>query len=193
MIKSLLFVCCLVFSASVAKADIAKPKPPEKAAKYVLNTKLEIAPDPKAYEAILHISESQLKAIQTGLNGAQGNAAIAASITQSPVRTIVAGLLMFLSVSIAGVLLARSSFGRRQKAVMTLLVVAVVIVTAAIVTRGNAGPQGLYYWGKLPRALSEGKATTGAVIIAIVPDDALPDRTMRLIIPVKKQNSSGEE
>ena len=81
--KALLFTFCLVFSATVAKADLPKPKPPEKAAKYVLHTSLEIATDPKAYEAKLQITESDLKTLRAALDGAAGNPTIAASIARS--------------------------------------------------------------------------------------------------------------
>src|SRR6185369_6227978 len=102
-------------------------------------------------------------------------------------RTIVAGLLMFLAISITGVLLARSSsFGRTQKAVGALVIVAVLIGVAAIITRGNAGPPGSYRWRNLPQALAEGKATIGGVDIEIVPDSESGPR-MRLIMPLKKQ------
>ena len=58
----------------------------------------------------------RLEEFRAALDGAAGNTTIAASIAHSPTRTIVAGLLMFLSVSIAGVLFARSSsFGRARK------------------------------------------------------------------------------
>jgi hypothetical protein len=192
--KSLIAACfVLLVSIPIVKADVAKPKQPEKAAKYVLHTSLEIATDPKAYEAKLQITESELKSIRAALDGAAGNQAIAASITHSPTRTIIAGLLMFLSVSIAGVLFARSSsFGRAQKVVGAVLLVAVV-GAAAIITRGNAGPPGSYRWRNLPQALAEGKATAGGLDIEIIPDDAKASgANMRLIIPLKKSNP-GEE
>jgi hypothetical protein len=194
--KSLLFACCLVFlvSTQTANADVAKPKPPEKAAKYVLHTSLEIATDPKAYEAKLQITESDLKNLRAALDGAAGNTPIAASIIHSPSRTIVAGLLMFLSVSIAGIFLARSSsFGRTQKVVGAMVLVVAMVGAAAIITRGNAGPPGSYRWRNLPQALAEGKSTAGGLDIEIIPDDARPGANMRLIIPLKKQNNSGEE
>ena len=192
--KTLIAVCCLVlFSTQVVNADIAKPKQPEKVGKYVLHTSLEIVPDPKAYEAKLQITESDLKSFRAALDGAAGNPTIAASIAHSPTRTIIAGLLMFLSVSIAGVLFARSSsFGRTQKVVGALMLVVAVIGAAAIITRGNAGPPGSYRWRNLPQALAEGKSTAGGLDIEIIPDDARTGANMRLIIPLKK-NSSGEE
>lgn len=195
--KSLLFVCCLVLltiSAQAANADIRAPKPPDQPGKIALHTTLEIVPDAKAYEARLQIKQSDLKELRAALDGAAGNTIIAASISQSPTRTIVAGLLMFLAVSIGGVLFARSSsFGRTQKTVVTVILLAAMLGAAAIITRGNAGPPGSYRWRNLPQALTQGKGTAGSVDIEIVPDDALTSTSMRLIIPLKKQNSPGEE
>ena len=199
--KSLIVTCCIVLLAAVstqpANADIAKPKPPaEKPAltpKYVLHTSLEIVPDPKAYEAKLQITETQLKEMQAALVGASGNAPLAANITRSSTRTIIAGLLMFLSVSFAGVLIARSaSFGRKQKAVGAVVLIAAMLGAAAIITRGNAGPPGSYRWRNLPKALADGKSTAGGLDIEVIPDDARTGANMRLIIPLKK-NGNGDE
>ena len=184
--KALLFAFCIVFSATVAKADLPKPKPPEKAAKYVLHTGLEISTDPKAYEAKLQISESDLKTLRAALDG--GSGPVVGGLAVSPGRTIIAGLLMFMAISMAGVLIARSSsFGRTQKAVGAVLLVAVLIGAAAVITRGNAGPPGSYRWRNLPQALAEGKATIGGVDIEIVPDSEMSGRGMRLVMPLKKQ------
>jgi hypothetical protein len=195
--KSLLFACCLVLlttiSVQTVDADIAKPpKPGDKPGKVVLRTGLEIVPDAKAYEARLQISESDFKSLRASIDGTPGNTTIAANIAQSPMRTIIAGLLMFLSVSIAGVLFARSSFGRNQKAVAALILAVAVLGAVAITTRGNAGPPDSYRWRNLPQALAEGKSTIGGVNIEIVPDGN-SGSIMRLIIPLKKQNSPGEE
>ena len=101
---------------------------------------------------------------------------------------------MFMAVSVAGVLIARSSsFGRAQKTVGAVLLVAIVLGAAAIITRGNAGPPASWRWRNLPQALAEGKPTVGPLDVEIIPDDQMNGRTMRLIIPLKKQNASGEE
>ena len=196
--KSLLVVCSMflltAISAQAINADIAGLKTAEKPGKVALRTTLEIATDEKAYEARLQIKQSELKELRAALEGAAGNTPIAASITQSPTRTIVAGLLMFLSVSIAGVLFARSSaFGRTQKTVVGLILVVAMLGAAAIITRGNAGPPGSYRWRNLPQALAQGQPTAGSIDIEIVPDDAITSTNMRLIIPLKKQNSTGRE
>jgi hypothetical protein len=158
-----------------------------------LHTGLEIATDAKAYEAKLQIPQSQVQSLRAALDGAPGNPPVVGGIALSPSRTIIAGLLMFLAVSVAGVLLARSSsFGRTQKALGAIVLVAVVLGAAAIITRANAGPPGSYRWRNLPQALAKGEPTTGGVDVEIVPDDQLSGR-MRLIIPLKKQTNSGDE
>jgi len=202
MMKATLVACCLVLliagSAQTANADLARdPKysraAPEKG-KFVLHTSLEIATDAKAYEARLQISQSDLKSFQAALKGDVGNSPVVGGIAFSAPRTIVAGLLMFMAVSVAGVLIARSSsFGRAQKTIGAVLLVAVLLGAAAIITRGNAGPPGSWRWRNLPQALAEGKPTLGSVDIEIVPDDQMNGRNMRLIIPLKKQNAPGEE
>lgn len=197
--KAFVFACCVVLlSAVLANADLRPPtKPadqkPATETKYVMHAGLEITTDAKAYEAKLQIPQSQLQSFRAALDGAPGNPPVVGGIAMSSTRTIIAGLLMFLAVSVAGVLLARSSsFGRTQKALGAIVLVAVVLGAAAIITRGNAGPPGSYRWRNLPQALSEGKATIGGVDVEIVPDEQVSGR-MRLIIPLKKQNTSGEE
>lgn len=194
--KSLVFACCVVLcSAVLANADLKPPtKPAEQKVsepKYILHTGLEIATDPKAYEAKLQISQSQLQSFRAALDGAPGNPRVVAGIALSSTRTIIAGMLMFLAVSVAGVLIARSS-GRTQKTLAAILIVAVVLGAAAIITHGNAGPPGSYRWRNLPQALAKGESTTGGVDIEVVPDDQLSGR-MRLIMPLKKQTAPGEE
>jgi hypothetical protein len=196
--KVLLFACCvLLFNAPVTSADLKPPtKPAEQKVsetKYILHTGLEIATDPKAYEAKLQISQSQLQNFRAALDSGAGSPAVVAGIAVSAPRTIIAGLLMFLAISVAGVLLARStSFGKTQKAIGAIVIVAVVLGAAAIITHGNAGPPGSYRWRNLPQALAKGESTFGGVDIEVVPDDQLSGR-MRLIIPLKKQNAPGEE
>src|SRR5690349_637628 len=123
--KALLFAFCLVFSATIVKADIAKPKPTPRSS---LHTSMEISTDPKAYEAKLQISESSLKELRAALDNVQGSGPIAGGIAFSAPRTIIAGLLMFMAISVGGILLARSTaFGRKQKTVGAVLFVAVLI------------------------------------------------------------------
>ena len=185
MFKSLLFLFVLLTAVSTANADIAKPKPP---AKQAIHSSLEIVPDSKLYDAKLQISQSEFNSLRASLDGNAGSGPVVGGIAFSAPRTIIAGLLMFMAVSVAGVLLARSSsFGRAQKAIGAVLLVAVVLGAAAIITRGNAGPPASWRWRNLPQALAEGKPTIGGVDVEIVPDDQMNGRTMRLLIPLKKQ------
>jgi ABC-type Na+ efflux pump permease subunit len=190
--KSVLSVVILVLLTSVTTyADIAKP--PKRPNRAILHTELEIVPDAKTYEAKLQISQTGFKNFQASLQNG-GSAPIVGGIAFSGPRTIIAGLLMFLAVSMGGILLARSpSFGRTQKALGAIVLIAVVLCAAAIITRGNAGPPGSWWWRNLPQALAAGKPTRGGIDIEIVPDEELPGQTMKLIIPLKKQNGSGEE
>ena len=183
--KSLLVAFLLLTAFSTANADVAKPKPPTKP---VLHTSLEIVPDSKLYEAKLQISQSDFASLRAAADGGGGSSPVVGGIAFSAPRTILAGLLMFMAVSVAGVLLARSSsFGRAQKTIAAVLLVAVVLGAAAIITRGNAGPPGSWRWRNLPQALSDGKPTLGGVDVEIVPDEQMNGRTMRLLIPLKKQ------
>ena len=186
--KLLLLFFVLLTAVSTANADIAKPKSPAQPAKQVLHTSLEIVPDSKIYEAKLQISQSDFNSLRAALDGGSGSPPVVGGIAFSAPRTILAGLLMFMAVSVAGVLFARSSsFGRAQKAIAAVLLVAVVLGAAAIITRGNAGPPGSWRWRNLPQALADGKPTLGGVDIEIVADDQMNGRTMRLLIPLKKQ------
>lgn len=190
--KPLLLACLLLLLfAFSAYADVPKPKTP---AKPVLHTSLEIVPDSTVYEAKLQISQSDFKNFRAALDGDTGNSPIVGGIAFSAPRTIIAGLLMFMAVSVAGVMIARSSsFGRTQKTVGAVLLVVIVLGAAAIITRGNAGPPPSWRWHNLPQALAEGKPTIGGVDVEIVPDGQMNGRTMRLIIPLKKAVVPGEE
>lgn len=193
MIKSLLFLVVLLTAVSTVHADVPKPKTPDKQAKPVLHTSLEIVPDSTVYEAKLQISQSDFKSFRAALDGDPGTAPILGGLAFSAPRTIIAGLLMFMAVSVAGVMIARSSsFGRTQKAVGAALLVVIVLGAAAIITRGNAGPPPSWRWHNLPQALAEGKPTIGGVDVEIVPDGQMNGR-MRLIIPLKKQTTPGGE
>lgn len=197
--KTLLsFVCLLVLataSTQAANADI-RPRTPEKVSKAVIRRNLEIVPDGRSWMARLQLTQSDLKDLRAALDAAEGQAAngqagVAAIIAQSPTRTIVAGMLLFLSVSFAGVWLARStSAGRARKAIVAGILVVAVLGVAAIVTQGNAGPPpGYYNWMKLSQNLSEGRATSGDLQIEIVADE--PNRTpgVKLLIPYKPKQS----
>ena len=188
--KQILALCAfglLLATAVWANADIARPSPSPQKPKVALHTSLVVIPDTKATEGRLQISQSSLRELRAALanmpdNESPGNQSIAQSIAHSSTRTAIAGLFMFLSLSFAGVWLARSVKTRGQKAVAALLMGAAVIGAGAIITRANAGPPSSFFWRKLPQNLSKGNPTYGGVDIEIVPDST--DGTgMKLIIP----------
>jgi hypothetical protein len=196
--KPLLAVSCFVLivlsTAFVVNADIAKPKPEHTK----IFSSLEIVPDPKANNATLQIHQSDLNALRAAIDGQPANTTLATSISRSGPRTIVAGVLLFLSLSFAGVWLARASrsgatLNRGQKTVAVLLVTAATIGAAAIITRGNAGPPPAYRWKNLPTALATGESTAGPVMIEVIPDDPNTGTGMVLTIPLKKKNAKGDD
>lgn len=181
---SLCLFCLLAALAIPAYADIAKPKPvpsPE-LPRIVLHTSLTIVPDSKAYEARLQISESQLQELRAALGTTAPNGSLTTSIAHSSTRTMLAGVFMFLSLSFAGVWLARSVQTRGRKVLAALLVGTAALGAAAIIVNANAGPPGSYYWKKLPQNLGKGTATSGGIDIEIVPDGS-EGTQMKLIIP----------
>lgn len=198
--KTLLFACCVVLLAAVSvNADLAPSRPSDsrvsadKKVKPVLNTGLEITTDPNGRQAKLQISQSDLNELRAAVAGTAGEGPGRGGFAFSASRTIIAGALMFLALSVAGILFARSGvFGRSQKIAAGLLVGAFVLGGAAVITHGNAGPPEWYRWRSLPQALTEGKPTYGSVSVEVVPDGEMSGR-MKLIIPLKKPNTPGEE
>lgn len=198
--KSLASLACLllfvILSTDTASADIAKPKttdPP--ASKVVLRRNLEIVPDGKVFQARLQLSQSDLQELRAAMDAAGGQTGVAATIAQSPVRTIVAGMLLFLSVSFAGVWLARtSSAARARKAVAAGILVVAVLGVAAIITRGNAGPPpGYWNWVRLSKNFAQGRATSGDMVIEIVPDEPNRAPGVKLLLPYNPKQSGDEE
>jgi len=192
------FACLLALSAFAAVsvvADVAKPKPPEQQPRVVMGRRLEIVPDQKVWQARLQISQSDFQELRAALNGETGsNTTIAANIARSSTRTIIAGVLLFLSVSFAGVWFARrSSATRARKAIAASIVAVAMLGVAAIMTRGNAGPPpGYLNWKELPKNFQQGKATAGQMMIEVVPDN--PDTpSIRLLLPTKPKDGPADE
>ena len=197
--KTLLTFACLLalfaLAAVSAGADIAKPKPSEQQSKIVLNRRLEIAPDAKVWQARLQISQSDFQELRAAVDGSTGsNATIAANIAHSSTRTIVAGVLLFLSVSFAGVWFARrSSATRARKAIAAGMVVFAVLGVAAIITRGNAGPPpGYLNWRDLPKNFSQERSTSGSLVIEVVPDNPNSPPGIKLLLPTKPKDGPAE-
>jgi len=196
--KTLLSFACLLlavmFSTQTAVADIAKPKTPDQPSKVVLRRNLEIVPDGKVWSARLQLTQSDLQELRAAIDAAGGQPGVAASIAQSPVRTIIAGLLLFLSVSFAGIWLTRTSAASRaRKAIAAGILVVAVLGAAAIITRGNAGPPpGYHNWMKLSKNFAQGRATSGDMIIEIVPDEPNRAPGVKLLVPYNPKQSGDE-
>lgn len=193
--KSICGAAVLVLAtAACTYADVARPKvspSPVQEGKTVLHTGLTIVPDGNSSEARLQISQAELKTLREVLASAQvGSPSMGTRIAQSSTRTIIAGLLLCLSVSFAGVWLARTTSRRSHKVIAAGLLGVAVLSAAAIITHANAGPPGYIRWAGLPKALSEGRPTSGGLDIQIVPEGY----GMKLIVPIRKStNASGEE
>jgi hypothetical protein len=181
-------LCLLLATAVPTYADIARPhpSPSPQVPKTIFHTRLAIVPDGKAWEARLQISQSDLQELRAALNATPGNNSASASIVRSSTRTILAGLFMFLSLSFAGIWLARSAQSRGQKAMTALLLSTAVVGAAAIITQANAGPPGSYYWRRLPQNLTKGAPTNGGLDIVVVPDGS-DGSGMKLIIPTRPE------
>ena len=196
-IVSLLFVVVLLLSTSTELlADLPGPKTSKKQNK-TLNSTLEIVPDAKATTARLQIRQSDLNQLRAAFEGNAPNQSVAASITNSAPRTIVAGALILLAIATAGILLVRSirtsAVSRGQKTAAVIVLVMTILGGAAIVSRGNAGPPPGLRWWDVPKALANGESASGTVTVEIVPDNQNVDAAMKLIIPYKKRSGAGNE
>jgi len=192
--KRTLVISTLAFailaSAMQIYADIARPKPsPAKEGKVVFHTGLTVAPDANVSEARLQISQETLNNIRAAANDSSVNLSLTRRITYSSGRTIMAGLFLFLSLSFAGVWLARAGQRSSHKAAAAVLFGMAMLGAAAIIVRANAGPPGYYRWRNLPENLGKGEPTQGGLDIEIVPGDG----GMKLIVPLKNTKKPGEE
>src|SRR5262249_6953260 len=105
--KTLLSVAFLLvltaLSISTVSADVPKPKTPEQQTRFMVRRKLEIVPDEKVWSARLQLTQADWQELRAALDGADRNTAVAASIAQSPTRTLIARVVLFISVSFSGV------------------------------------------------------------------------------------------
>ncbi len=191
--KRILILCAvigsLLASAIFAFGDLARPRPSPAQPKPVLYTSLEVTPDSKIYEARLQISAETLKQIAREAGESSSGASTTRRLMQSSSRTMVAGLFMFLSISFAGIWLARSGQRRNHKALIAAVMVAACFGLATIIVRANAGPPASFYWQRLPENLKQGKSTQAGVSVEIVPGD---ESTIKLLMPIKNK-PAGEE
>ena len=189
LVSAVCGLALFLISATPILADIARPtKPatPEKP-RVVMHTSMVVTTDTKAYDARLQISKESLAELRAALgdlpaNGsaAQSTGSISRRITGSSTRTLMAGLMMFLSLSLGGIWLARSVQSRGQKTVAAFLLCTAVIGAAAIMTQANAGPPPSWQWRKLSTNLTQGRPTYASVNIEIVEEG----NGIKLIVPV---------
>lgn len=170
-------------AATPLYADIARPTPEKP--RVVYHTSMVVTPDSKISEARLQISPESLQALRAALgdipaNGAPTNGSISQRLSGSSTRTLMAGLMMFLSLSLGGIWLARSVQTRSQKTVAAFLLCTAVIGAAAIITQANAGPPPSWQWRKLSANLAQGRPTYASVNIEIVSEG----NGINLIVPV---------
>lgn len=188
---SMAAIGALLTSFALAFGDIGTSRPAaptEPPGKIVLYSGLTVMSDSKKLDARLQIPAETLKEINEAAARRDGSASLMQSIRHSSTRTMMAGLFMFLAVSLAGVWLARSNQRRNVKAVAAVLVIAFVFGLATVIVRANAGPPGYVRWQNLPQALKDGKATTAGVDVEIVPGDG----QIKLIIPLRNSKQTGE-
>ena len=162
---SLSMLCLLLAAALPAYADIARPNPtpsPQQP-RIILHTRLTIAPDNKAREARLQISQSSLQELRAALANAPANESmVRASLTTLRARCwqeYSCFCRWRLPVSGWRALCRRGA--RRQS---PLSLGTAVIGAATIIAHANAGPPGSYFWRKLPQNLSKGTSTLVASI-----------------------------
>ena len=179
----------LLASNVSAYADVARPKPSPQKGTVVLNVGLEVVPDANAYEARLQIPKARLAELRAALAIEGGDGSATRSITYSSSRTIIAGLFLFMSLSVGGVWLARAGQSRGQKIVAVVMLGTAVIAATAIITQANAGPPPSYVWRNLPQNLNAGRSTQGPLLIEIVAED----NGIKLILPLKAVDKSGKK
>jgi hypothetical protein len=172
----------LVLAASVnTNADIATPSPTPEPGKVIFHTSMTVIPDKSARDARLQISQDSLNELKAALADTTANTSMSQRIANSASRTVIAGLCLFLSLSIGGIWLMRSAQPRGQKTVALLLLGVAVVGAAAIITKANVGPPPSLRWRNLSENLSAGKPTYASVSIELMPEGS----GMKLIVPVK--------
>jgi hypothetical protein len=176
-------LCFVLAAGGNTYADIARPSPSPEQPKIIFHTSMTVIPDKKAREARLQISQDSLNELKAALANTSADNSMRQRIANSPTRTVIAGLCLFLSLSIGGIWLMRSAQPRGQKAVALLLLGVAVVGGAAIITQANAGPPPSYQWRNLSQNLNANKPTYASVDIEILPEGY----GMKLVVPVKNQ------
>jgi hypothetical protein len=180
LIFSAITLILLASNVSV-HADLAPPlKPSEQKGKVVMNARLEIVPNENALEARLQIPRARLGELRAALANDGGDESAVLGVGLSSSRTIIAGLFLFMSLSFAGIWLARAGHSRAQKVAAALVLGIAVIAATAIITQANAGLPPGFVWHNLPQNLSAGRSTRGQLKVEIVSED----NGLKLILPV---------
>jgi hypothetical protein len=174
-------LCFLLVAGGNTFADIARPSPSPQPGKIVLHTSMTVIPDKNAQNARLQISQDSLNELKAALANTSADNSMRQRIVNSPTRTIIAGVCLFLSLSIGGIWLMRSAQPRGQKTVALLLLGVAVLGTAAIITQANAGPPPSYQWRNLSQNLNANKPTYSSVDIEILQEGY----GIKLVVPVK--------
>jgi hypothetical protein len=176
-------LCFLLVVGGSTYADIARPSPSPEPRKIIFHTSMTVIPDKNARDARLQISQDSLNELKAALANTTADNSLRQRIANSPARTVIAGLCLFLSLSIGGIWLMRSAQPRGPKTVALLLLGTAVLGAAAIVTQANAGPPPSYQWRNLSQNLNANKPTYASVDIEILPEGY----GMKLVVPVKNQ------
>jgi hypothetical protein len=178
------YALCFVLAASLnTYADIARPSPTPQPGKIVFHTSMTVIPDKNARDARLQITQDSLNEMKAALANTTAGTSMMQRIANSPTRTMIAGLCLFLSLSIGGIWLMRSAQPRGQKTVALVLLGVAVVGAAAIITQANAGPPPSFQWRNLSQNLNANKPTYASVDIEILPEGY----GMKLVVPVKNQ------
>ncbi len=176
-------LCFVLATGGNTYADIARPSPSPEQPKVIFHTSMTVIPDKNARDARLQISQDSLNELKAALANTSADNSMRQRIADSPTRTVIAGLCLFLSLSLGGIWLMRSAQPRGQKTVAFLLLGVAVIGAAAISTQANAGPPPSYQWRNLSQNLNANKPTYASVDIEILPEGY----GMKLVVPVKNQ------
>ena len=186
-----LIVFFLILAGSgVAQADVVPPPSPANTSQTNPATRatLTIVPDSKVSEARLEISGDTLRQLTALANGSQSQS-LGLGLGSIPQQTVIAGLFLMLSVSFAGVWFARSRHRRNQKVSASLVLAALVLGAAAVAINANIAPPRVGNWRELPKALNEGRATTGSIEVKLAADGS----GIRLVLPMKPSGTTEEE
>lgn len=176
-------LCFLLVAGGNTYADIARPSPSPQPGKVIFHTSMTVIPDKNARDARLQISQDSLNELKAALANTSADNSLRQRIANSPTRTIIAGLCLFLSLSLGGIWLMRSAQPRGQKMVALLLLGVAVVGAAAIITQANAGPPPSFQWRNLSQNLNANKPTYASVDIEILPEGY----GIKLVVPVKSQ------